>query len=234
MKESKRSTDRKSELIPTYLNFYRRNLPHWLPAGQMFFITFRLANSLPAHVLQELKEECERERQNTRVQFSGIQQRDELYKLDKKYYGQFDAWLDRCVDENPRWLVDENVARIVADEIHAMDGERYRLIAYCIMSNHVHLTIDTAGYDIEPTHNGVMALYPLAETLKRLKGRTARYCNQALKRTGTFWHPESYDHVIRDQQEYERIVWYILSNPVKAGLVEKWEDWKFSYVRQDV
>ena len=219
----------KSKLISTY---YQRKLPHWHPEGQMFFITFRLANSLPIHITQELKEEREREGLNIRAKFSGAQQRDELYKLDKKYFGHFDTWLDRCVEDSPRWLADENIARIVADEIHALDGKRYRLIAYCIMSNHGHLVIDTAEHHVKPTHIGVTAPYPLADMLKRLKGRTARFCNQALGRSGSFWHHESYDHVIRDQKEYDRIVWYTLNNPVKAGLVEKWEDWKFTFVSQ--
>jgi len=214
-------------------DFYHRNLPHWHPEGQMFFITFRLANSLPLSIIQELEAERERERQTIRAQFNGAQQSGEFYKLDKKYFGHFDTWLDRCVKESPRWLADEHIARIVAEQIHALDGERYHLIAYCIMSNHAHITIDTAEHNFKPTHIGVTAPYPLADTLKLLKGRTARYCNQALKRSGTFWHHESYDHVVRDQQEYERIVSYILNNPVKAGLVEKWEEWKFTFVSRN-
>jgi REP element-mobilizing transposase RayT len=70
--------------------------------------------------------------------------------------------------------------------------------------------------------------------LKLLKGRSARYCNQELGRSGAFWHHESYDHVVRNQEEYERIAWYIANNPVKAGLVENWEDWKFTFVSQDL
>lgn len=196
----------------------------------MYFITFRLANSLPVHVIRELKEARERERQRIRAEFSGPQQWNELYKLDKRYFARFDGWLDRCVEGSPRWLGNEKVAQIVADEFHALDGERYRLIAYCLMSNHGHLVIDTAGYTFKPSHDGVTAPYPLTDTLKRLKGRTARFCNQALGRNGAFWHPESYDHVIRDQKEYQRIVWYTLNNPVKAGLVERWEDWKFTFI----
>lgn len=214
-------------------DFYRRKLPHWHPEGQMFFITFRLANSLPVHIIQELEAEREREQQAIRTKFSGTQQKDALYKLEKKHFGRFDAWLDRCMEESPRWLGDENIARIVADEIHALDSERYRLIAYCLMSNHGHLVVDTAGHKIEPNHTGVTAPYPLADTLKRFKGRTARFCNLALGRSGSFWHHESYDHVIRDQKEYERIIWYTLNNPVKAGLVKKWNDWKFTFAGQD-
>jgi REP element-mobilizing transposase RayT len=214
-------------------DFYRRKLPHWHPAGQMFFITFRLADSMPAHIIRELDEQREREKKNLHAKFSGAQLHDELYKLEKKYFGHFDAWLDRCMEESPRWLAEERIAQIVADEIHKLDGERYRLIAYCLMSNHAHLVIDTADYSIKTDHEGKTAPYPLADTIKHLKGRTARFCNLALGRSGSFWQHESYDHVIRDQKEYERIVWYVLDNPVKAGLVEKWEDWKFTFVCQD-
>ena len=215
-------------------DFYRRKLPHWHPEGAMFFITFRLANSLPVRVIQELQEQRERERQIIRAKCSGIQQQqDELYKLDKKCFGRFDEWLDRCVEESPRWLAEERIARIVADEIHRLDGDRYSLIAYSIMSNHCHLLADTGEHTFKPAHHGVTAPYPLTDTLKLLKGRTAHDCNQELKRGGAFWHHENYDHVVRDQKEYERIVFYIVQNPVKAGLVENWEDWKFTFLHQD-
>jgi len=67
----------------SHRNFYRRRLPHWHPEGQTFFITFRLANSLPARVIQALQEERERERQIICTQFSGNQQCQELYNLEK-------------------------------------------------------------------------------------------------------------------------------------------------------
>lgn len=215
-------------------DFYRRKLPHWQPEGQMYFVTFRLANSLPAHIIRELDEQRELEKKKLHTKFSGTQLHKELYKLDKKYFGHFDAWLDRCIEESPRWLANENIARIVTDEINALNGSRYHLISYCIMSNHVHLVIDTAGHNVHPAHTGITASYPLTDTLKRLKGRTARLCNLALGRSGAFWHHESYDHVIRDQKEYERVIWYTLNIPVKAGLVEKWEDWKFTFISQDM
>jgi len=214
-------------------DFYRRNLPHWIPEGAMYFITFRLANSLPVAVLQELQAQREREQSAIRTRFSGRQREQELYHLDKKYFGHFDAWLDRCLVESPRWLAEEKIAQIVAREIHALDGQRYRLIACCLMPNHVHLVIDTAGYTLTLSHDGPTATYPVTDTLKRLKGCTARLCNLALGRSGQFWHPESYDHVIRDQTEYERILWYVLNNPVKAGLAEHWEDWKYTFIGQD-
>jgi putative transposase len=211
-------------------DFYHRNLPHWQPANALFFITFRLVNSLPLQVIQDLQEQHQREQQATHAKFNGEQRYDELDRVDKKYFGQFDTWLDRCVKESPRWLADEKIAQIVADEIHKLDGERYNLSAYCVLSNHCHLLVETSELPLRPEQVGVTAPYPLTDALKLLKGRTARYCNQALERSGAFWSAESYDHVVRDAKEYERIRNYIAQNPVKAGLVKNWEDWKFTYI----
>lgn len=55
--------------------------------------------------------------------------------------------------------------------------------------------------------------------------------NLELGKTGVFWQAESYDHLIRSDRELGAIGNYILENPVKAGLVTKWEDWPYSYVK---
>ena len=61
----------------------------------------------------------------------------------------------------------------------------------------------------------------------------AVYANRALERSGKFWQKESFDHYVRDKKEFWRILNYILNNPVKAGLVEKWEDYPFTYLKMD-
>lgn len=71
--------------------------------------------------------------------------------------------------------------------------------------------------------------YIVTKILQDLKKFTAVKCNKLLNRSGAFWQHESYDHVVRDEKELRRIVEYVLNNPVKAGLCEKWEDWKYSY-----
>jgi REP element-mobilizing transposase RayT len=199
---------------------------------QMSFFAILMLRFRELLSIQALKEEHERERHQILAAFRGAQQQGELYKLDKKVFGRYDKWLDQCVEESPRWLAEEQVASIIAEELHALNGKRYRLIASCIMSNHCHIVIDTFEYAFVPNHNGVTASYPLADMLNLLKGRTARFCNQALGRNGAFWHYERYDHVIRDQQEYERIVLYTI-NPIKAGLAKNWDDWKFTFLSQE-
>ncbi|HUS70716.1 MAG TPA: hypothetical protein VM075_08075 [Anaerolineae bacterium] len=67
-----------------------------------------------------------------------------------------------------------------------------------------------------------------------LKRYTARQANVLLGRRGHFWQHENYDHVVRDRPEQDRIIDYVLNNPVRAGLVEHWEDWKWTYCKYEM
>jgi REP-associated tyrosine transposase len=207
--------------------YYRRNLPHYHPQGNPLFITFRLAGSLPLQVLAQLQ--TQRKLDLAAVKDTGREARDEI---EEKYFERYDDYLDRH-KTGPHWLQGENIAEIVIKETHIMDGSRYLLMAYCIMPNHVHLLIKSLIKE-SASHRGRSAKYPVAETLRLLKGRTARNCNLELKRNGSFWQHESYDHVVRDEKELERIILYILNNPVKAGLVKEWKAWPFTYISPEL
>jgi hypothetical protein len=67
--------------------------------------------------------------------------------------------------------------------------------------------------------------------MQSLKGFTAYECNRFLGREGEFWAHESFDHFVRDHEEWSRIIAYVLNNPVKAGYVSKWQEWRWSYRR---
>src|SRR5690606_27527071 len=101
------------------------------------------------------------------------------------------------------------VAQIVRDAMEHFNGSRYRLIGWCIMPNHVHLVLQTHPAD------------DLLCVLHSLKQYTARQANQWLRRAGSFWQSESYDHLVRDEKDLENQVQYVRNNPVKAGL-ENW------------
>ena len=73
----------------------------------------------------------------------------------------------------------------------------------------------------------------LAAIMQSLKGYTARRANQIIGRTGRFWDTESYDREIRDAEEFRRVVRYVINNPVKAGIVPSWEDYKWTYLKPD-
>ena len=86
------------------------------------------------------------------------------------------------------------------------------------MSNHVHLLVTMLPN--APT---------LTTVLERHKGYTALLCNRILGLEGHFWALGSYDHWIRTPRSFTNNLNYTLQNPVKAGLVANWEDWRFSY-----
>ncbi len=127
---------------------------------------------------------------------------------------------DRTLDlgrTGPMWMKNDAVAKLVSDALRYGETARgfYRMLAFVVMSNHVHLLIET--------------IEPLQKITRLLKGCTARCANLALGRTGqAFWQDESFDHWVRNPAELERIIHYIENNPVKAGLVNHAEDWAWS------
>lgn len=110
-------------------SFFRRYLPHWQPAGGMFFITYRLAGTLPERVLNELKEEKQRL----------LNLKLEQEYVDKSMFAFFDDYLDKSKDIE--WLLDSQIAKVVRDNLYYHAGEKYYLWAYVIMPNHVHLVL---------------------------------------------------------------------------------------------
>ena len=209
-----------------YQYSYRRNLPHIQPAGATLFVTFRLANSLPVTVLERLRTQFEEaERRIARCDDQTERARQQ-YLLQRRHFGQWDAYLDRAAS-GPTWLKDERVAQIVAGAMHHYDDERYALDVYCIMPNHVHVVLHP-----RPDERG--KTYALSRIMHGIKGFSAGEANKALGRQGRFWQRESYDHVVRNRDEWQRIIRYVLLNPVKADLVEDWEDWPWTYLRADL
>ena len=133
--------------------------------------------------------------------------------------GEAFVWLDRRLDTmrtGPLYLQQPEIAQVVVESIQkGVELGQYDLGAYVVMANHVHLLIQPR--------------VPPQRLLKSLKGVTARECNRLLGRTGEpFWQKESYDHCVRNRAEWDRICRYIENNPVKAGLVNRPEDFPWS------
>ncbi len=212
--------------------FYERTLPHIQPIGATFFVTFRLHGTIPNTKLYQWKKEYEERILNIEAA-TVIEQEQQIYNERKRSFGKYDEYLDKYAIGNA-YLKQSIIAEIVAKELHRFDGDLYDLIAYCIMSNHVHILIDTSiqlpNY-YSPKEWEMLDLQPLQNIMKRIKGPTAVYANRTLNRSGRFWQKESYDHYIRNQKEFQNIIAYILNNPVKAGIVEKWEDYSFTFLK---
>ena len=217
----------KFEDIP---EFYRGSLPHFQNIGATFFVTFRLHDSIPVAKLQQTKAAfSERQRLLRRQRPPDLEQ--QMDRLHREFFGIYDNLLEK-IRTGPHYLEQPAVAQEVMRQLHRYDGDLYDLIGYTIMSNHVHLLIDTAlqvPEDIHPVNWEGYDFTPLNRIMHRIKGASARYCNLILGRTGTFWQRESYDRIPRRNGELGRIIGYILNNPVKAGLVDNWRKHPFTY-----
>jgi len=207
-----------------YRLFHRRHLPHYQPEGAIFFITFRLAGSLPQEALARLLEEAEA----TAKVLDGLIDADaRLCQADLAQRRMFDKWDTALADGKygPLWLQEHGIASLVADALHYRNGSVYELHAYCIMPNHVHLVCTPLR-----TANGYVSL---SSILHSLKSYTAHQANQHIGRNGEFWQHESYDHMVRSDAELRRVIEYVINNPVKANLVPDWESWEWTYCKMD-
>ncbi|MCG3156464.1 MAG: hypothetical protein DKINENOH_03088 [bacterium] len=181
----------------------RGYLPHFDRPGVIQTLTFRLADAVPESVIEKWKQELR--------WVEGLPATDnravELRKRIDKYE---DAGHGAC------WLRDERIAKLVEDALLHFDGQRYRLIAWCIMPNHVHAMIET------------FERWGLDSILHSWKSFTAHRANELLGRSGEFWMREYFDRFIRDEQHYQNAVAYIENNPVKARLVAEADEWRWS------
>ena len=206
-----------------YSEDYARNLPHHLPIGGSFFITSCLKDSLPKKIMLQLKEDLSKVQDRIFKEFPNNDNHRnlELANAQKRHFGNLDKHLDNYSD-GFHWLKQPEIAQILTGTFHFWDNKGYELLAYTIMSNHFHLLFNTQNFDTHPT--------TIMESIKRF---SARGSNTILNRTGThFWQEESYDRLVRDEQELLRIINYILQNSVKANLVKHWKDYPFTWLNE--
>lgn len=190
----------------------RGRLPHWEKEDGIYFVTFRLADSLPQNVLQNLQNE----REETEKVLAGLERElsfSEKQKIDKLFSEKFNEYLDQNFGECH--LRKPEIAQIVADAIKHFDGNRYHLFAWCIMPNHVHIVFRAIQKN------------KLDEILHSWKSYTAKKINKILGSEGQFWQREYYDHLVRNQEEFENMIQYTVNNPIKANL-KNWE-WVWAF-----
>ncbi|MGB6221210.1 transposase [Haloferula sp.] len=174
---------------------HRHNLPHWQQNKVWIFLTYRLADSLPQVILARWKEERttwfahhpEPWDENTEAEYH------------QRFTDRIDRWLDQghgsCLLQSP-----EN-AQIVANAFEHFDGERYRLVRYVVMPNHVHLLFHP------------LACHRLPDLVHTWKRFTAREINKRENRSGPLWMADYYDRLIRSQKHFDWVLRYIENNP---------------------
>jgi REP element-mobilizing transposase RayT len=125
--------------------------------------------------------------------------------------------MDRLLDHartGPLYLRQPEMAQMVVDAIHYREKKHYDLHAYVVMASHVHLLITPR--------------VPVSKLMQSLKRFTGLEGNRMLGLTGAFWQDESYDRLVRDEVEFQRIARYIERNPVNAGLAVSPEEFRWS------
>jgi REP element-mobilizing transposase RayT len=211
-----------TSLRPAFLPFdehnavriYRRNLPHWRQDGATYFVTFRLGDSIPQSVLDQWEYEkqawltargirCGGDGREWPRQLARLSE-SEQYQFHKHFNRLFHAALDEgrgaCYLKVPGCLA------TLWEKLLENDGDSYHLGDFVAMPNHVHLLLlPCPGSELE-------------WLLKAIKGSAARGCNQLLGRSGRFWQPDSYDHIVRTLDQLVHFRQYIADNPKKAEI----------------
>jgi leucyl-tRNA synthetase/REP element-mobilizing transposase RayT len=177
-------------------------LPHWQQDSKLYFVTWRLADSLPAEKLNEWTNE-----RNAWLTHNPEPWTDTIeQEYHEKFSQSIDQWLDagsgECV------LKDPTIAKIVSDALLDFDGDRYLIDSFVVMPNHVH-----AMFRLAP---GIK----LEDVLQSWKSFTAKSINKVLGLEGTLWQREYWDRMVRDADHRANILDYIAKNPERAKLNE--------------
>jgi len=197
--------DREQEVLTA-----AHDLPHWMQAGTITFITMRLADSIPRAVVKRWNQE--------RVEFlrqRGVHCHDwkigrtrlsesDRQDFNKRFHRMREDELDQCHGQCQ--LRDPRAAKIVADSLIHFDNDRYLMGDFIIMPNHIH----------------ALAVFPDAAAMKvqctSWMRYTARSINQLNATKGVFWQGKPFDHLVRSNKQLAYLRDYIRKNPIKANL----------------
>lgn len=201
------------ELAETKIGLNR--LPHWQQRGATFFVTYRLADSIPKELMDRWMEE------KAKWIAEHPQPWDEA--TEAEFHRIFTARIDRLMDRGHGVCVlrEGRCRMILAESFASFEGVRYVMHSWVAMPNHVHL------------------LFTLAEDVKLetmvggWKKFTARNINGYLGKNGALWQKDYFDRLIRDWGHFAKVARYIRANPKKAGLGDgEYTLWESGEVRR--
>lgn len=189
---------------------YRGYLPHFDDQDTPQFITFRLADSIPAHVIEGWKQELGLDKSPENPE--NTKRSQENRKLRERVEKYLDCGYGQCL------LKHAGNADLVAKALQHFDGVRYQLHAWVIMPNHVHVLCQQ-----KPG-------WPLSTIVRNWKSFTAHAINKSMDRSGTLWQADYFDRYIRNETHFLTVAQYIERNPVIAGLCLNAADWLWSSI----
>ena len=190
----------------------QRSLPHWAQDGAVVFITWRTHDSMPKAVIEAWLSE-----RNAWLAGRGIDPASRDWKrrvqllapvdmlqfhahFTTRWHDELDACHGACV------LRQAELAQLVAASLRHFDGDRYELLDFVIMPNHVHL----------------LAVFPdkaaMLAQCESWKHYSAGQINRRIGAKGRFWQQDAFDHLVRHEAQFRRLQNYIAENPIKAGL----------------
>ena len=235
-------------------HFHKRNLPHIYRPNSTYFITYRLKGTIPLKILEQLKEKY--------ITGKTPKTKTEKYKNEKLFFAEYDKYLDnnkkiqylknKEVAEKVKYSLhypDEKKYNLICytvmpnhvhvvfhllenkDSTPALPQTGLSVIRKNIPNFAKRRTVPQTILSAKKTKNNTDIL--IDNLMKSIKGISAREANKILERKGSFWQSESFDHIVRDEDELNRIVKYVIYNPVKAGLAEKWQDWEHTYLADE-
>jgi REP element-mobilizing transposase RayT len=195
---------------PPTISFSRRKLPHWRVAGRPYFVTFRLKNTLPEHIVEDLKQQ----RSTLKEKHAAP---EDILSFERTSFIKIENILDN-LDNDICYLKLPAAADIVIESFDFIQIKYKWYFPYIVvMPNHVHCLAahqDNAACSLE-------------QALGYIKSFSAKNINLLINNKGNIWETENFDHWCRTPESEERIKEYIRNNPVKAGLVKAPEDWKW-------
>jgi REP element-mobilizing transposase RayT len=190
-------------------------LPHWRIPGATYAVTFRTKDSLPASAIKEYQQKREALLHRVEMVIKSAGSRDathDLLPLRAELQSLVETIIEPALHaaEGPQPLSDSHIAEMVRNALKFFDGERYDLIAWSVMPNHVHaLLTPREGHELE-------------KIIQSWKTHTAKEANRILGLSGTFWQEEYYDHIVRDGEDLKHQVKYILKNPERGRCSGMW------------
>jgi len=193
------------------ISFKRRSLPHWEVAGKMHFVTFRLRNTLPKEIVVKF--------QKRRSEILAEDNVCKIHEFQRYEFKEIERILDSVKNDENAYLSRFDIAPVLMEAFESLEYKYcWSFPSYVIMPNHIHClcVADKEGKGISLTD--IIGLY---------KRFTSRKINTIRGESGRIWIDENFDHWCRDHHKVESIVKYIENNPVKAGLVDKSENWRW-------
>ncbi len=204
-----------------FLGWHERGyLPHCDFSGLVQFVTFRLSDSMPA---------------TRRGEWEHLLVIGDLREKRTKFEEYLDRGLGEC------HLHDSRIAKLCEDALLFFHQQRYELIAWCVMPNHIHVLV----------HVWQWPLWKMIASWKKFAARKAggtlpserRFPNRRVVASeinapnwssalrGAFWEREYWDTFMRDEEQERKAIGYIESNPVKAKMCAAPQEWPFSSAR---